>query len=352
MTGMALIILRKAGVVEAAVCIQKNYFGLFFESDIFGDPFGHQQHHRPGKRKTKDIIQEIRLPLNVLYEGGKRDIPIQKNIICHNCTGSGSNSKKNYLCKTCNGSGVRTFLRQFGPGMITKQQAQCDACSGLGESIPDRDLCKLCNGRKVIPSTKLIHLDIEKGLMEGKKVVLRGEASEAPGAVCGDVIFIIREEPHPIFKREGVHLFFEKKVSLVNALTGFKFLITHLDNREILVEIPAGEILTPGETRKIRNEGMPYYTRPYQNGNLFIEFKLKFPKQLTPQQMQTLRGALPDLEAPPIVKDPIIVETASVSEVDLQQPQLNTNMYGNTEDSDEETGGHHTGGQQVRCAQQ
>jgi len=187
----------------------EDLFRTFFESDIFGDPFGH--HHRPGKRKTKDIIQEICFPLNVLYEGGKRDIPIQKNIICHNCTGSGSNSKKNYLCKTCNGSGVRTFLRQFGPGMITKQQAQCDACSGLGESIPDRDLCKLCNGRKVIPSTKLIHLDIEKGLMEGKKVVLRGEASEAPGAVSGDVIFIIREEPHPIFKREGVHLFFEKK---------------------------------------------------------------------------------------------------------------------------------------------
>jgi len=139
----------------------------------------------------------------------------------------------------------------------------------------------------------------------------------------------------------------EKKVPLVNALTGFKFLITHLDNREILVDIPAGDILKPNTGRKIRNEGMPYYTRPYQHGNLFIKFKIKFPKQLTPQQMQSLRAALPDLQQSPVVKDPIVVETEKVSDIDSQQPQLNPN-YGNTEDSDEEG---HSGGQ-VRCAQQ
>jgi len=323
-------------------------FRHFFGGDIFGgDPFGHPGRGQ-GKKKTKDVIQELRLPLNVLYEGGKRDIPIQKHIICNTCTGNGSNSKKSYVCKTCNGSGVRVYIRQFGPGMISKQQAQCDACMGTGESIPDKDLCKTCSGRKVIPTTKVIHLDIEKGLMEGKKVVLRGEASEAPGAIPGDVIIIIREEPHPIFKRDGVHLLMEKKVPLVNALTGFKFLITHLDNREILVDIPPGDILKPSDARQIRNEGMPYYTRPYQHGNLFIKFKIKFPKQLTAQQMQALRTALPDLQSPPVVKDPIVVETAKVSDVDFQQPQLNTNYGGNTEDSDDDG---HSGGQ-VRCAQQ
>jgi len=322
-------------------------FRHFFGGDFFGDPFGHP-HRSQGKKKTKDIIQELRLPLNVLYEGGKRDIPIQKHIICQTCNGNGSNSKKSYVCKSCSGSGVRVYIRQFGPGMITKQQAQCDACMGTGESIPDRDLCKACSGRKLVPTTKIIHMDIEKGLMEGKKVVLRGEASESPGAVPGDVIIIIREETHSIFKRDGVHLLMEKKVPLVNALTGFKFLITHLDNREILVDIPPGDILKPNAARQIRNEGMPYYTRPYQHGNLFIKFKIKFPKQLNPTQIQALRASLPDLVPPPTVKDPIVVETAKVNEIDFQQPQLNTN-YGNTgEDSDEDG---HSGGQ-VRCAQQ
>jgi len=231
--------------------------------------------------------------------------------------------------------------------MITKQQAHCDACMGTGESIPDKDLCKTCNGRKVMLTTKVIHMDIEKGLAEGKKITLRGEASEAPGCTPGDVIFVIREEPHNIFKRDGVHLIMETTVPLVNALTGFKFLVTHLDNREILVDIPPGDILKPNDVRQIRNEGMPYYTRPYQHGNLFIKFKVKFPKTLNPQQIQALRSALPNAIEAPIVKDPITVQTEKVNQADYQQPQLNS-AYGATDESDDE--GH--GGGQVRCAQQ
>jgi len=227
------------------------------------------------------------------------------------------------------------------------QASQC-ACMGTGESIPDKDLCKTCNGRKVMATNKVIHMDIEKGLAEGKKITLRGEASEAPGAIPGDVIFVIREEPHPIFKRDGVHLIMETTVPLVNALTGFKFLVTHLDNREILVDIPPGDILKPNDVRQIRNEGMPYYTRPYQHGNLFIKFKVKFPKNLTPQQISALRSALPDAVEAPILKDPITVQTDKVNQADYQQPQLHTG-YGNTDESDDEG---HSGGQQVRCAQQ
>jgi len=323
-----------------------DIFRHFFGGDIFGggDPFSPRG---PQKKKTKDIVHELRVPLNVLYEGGKRDVNVNKNVICTSCGGNGSNSKKSYVCSTCNGNGFRVYIRQFGPGMITKQQAPCDNCSGTGESIPARDVCKTCSGRKVVNTTKTIHVDIEKGLTDGKKITLRGEASEAPGCIQGDIVIIIREEPHSIFKRDGVHLLMEKTVPLVNALTGFKFLVTHLDNREIVVDIPPGDILKPNDARQIRNEGMPYYSRPYQHGNLFIKFKIKFPKTLSSQQLGALRNALPDLVEPPTVKDPIVVEASEVNEADFQQPQLNTG-YGATEESDDE--GH--GGQHVRCAQQ
>jgi len=341
-------VFKEGGGMRSGGMHADDIFRHFFGGDIFGDSFSPRGGGGGGgRKKTKDIVQELRLSLNTLYEGGKKDINIQKNVLCQTCGGNGSNSKKSYICKQCNGNGVRVIVRQFGPGMITKQHAQCDACMGTGEAIPDRDLCRTCNGRKVIASTKVIHLDIEKGLMEGKKIILRGEASEAPGATPGDVVFIVKEEPHPIFKRDGVHLLMETTVPLVNALTGFKFVVTHLDNREILVDIPAGDILKPNDVRQIRNEGMPYYTRPYQHGNLFIKFKIKFPKSLNQNQITALRTSLPDLVDPPVVKDPIIVETAEVSETDYQQPQLNT-AYGATDESDDE--GH--GGGQVRCAQQ
>jgi DnaJ family protein A protein 2 len=258
--------------------------------------------------------------------------------------------KKSYVCNICNGSGIRVYVRQFGPGMITKQQAPCDACSGSGEVIPDRDTCKTCNGRKVIPTTKTIPIDIEKGLVDGKKVVCRGEASEDPGRIPGDVIIIIREEPHNLFKRDGVHLLMEKKVPLVNALTGFKFVVNHLDNREILVEIPPGDILKPNAARQIRNEGMPYYTRPYQHGNLFIKFKVKFPKKLDEPQMKALRAALPDFSEPPQVSDDAThAETSTVAEEDFTQPQLHSHGSNAFDESDDEGA---QGGHNVRCAQQ
>jgi DnaJ-class molecular chaperone len=72
----------------------------FFGGGIFGagggDPFGNPR-GPSGKKKTKDIVQELKVPLSVLYEGGKRNIKIQKNVICETCEGKGSKSKK-ILC--------------------------------------------------------------------------------------------------------------------------------------------------------------------------------------------------------------------------------------------------------------
>jgi DnaJ family protein A protein 2 len=342
----------KDGGMRGGGGMQEDILRHFFGGGIFGEPFGSPR-GPSGKKKTKDIVQELKVPLSVLYEGGKRNIKIQKNVICETCEGKGSKSKKSYVCNICNGSGIRVYVRQFGPGMITKQQAPCDACSGSGEVIPDRDTCKNCNGRKVIPTNKSIPVDIEKGLVDGKKIVLRGEASEDPGRIPGDVIIIVREEPHTIFKRDGVHLLMEKKVPLVNALTGFKFVINHLDNREILVDIPAGDILKPNAARQIRNEGMPYHTRPYQHGNLFIKFKVKFPKKLDPSQMKALKSALPDYsEAPEVSSEVTHVEVSTVAQEDFTQPQLNSHHGSNAfDESDDETGGH-GGGHNVRCAQQ
>jgi len=328
----------------------EDIFQHFFGASMFGSPFGGgPSRERPGKKKTKDIIQELRVTLKQLYNGDKQTIQIRKNVLCKNCAGTGSQSKKTYVCSVCNGSGVRVVIRQFGPGMITKQQVRCDECGGVGDSMPERDRCKPCRGQKVKEETKSIVVDIDKGLTEGKKIVLREEASEAPNCTPGDVIIVIRELPHDTFKRDGVHLLMEKNVPLVNALTGFKFMVNHLDDRELLVEIPPGDILKPGDARKIPNEGMPYYTRPYEHGNLFIKFKIQFPKDLTPQQIESLRAALPDLIKTPRMKpNAFTIQTSPVVDADFQQPQAHAGHNSALDESDDES----HGSQHVRCAQQ
>jgi len=329
----------------------EEIFSQFFGSGFspFGFPSGRQPQNR-GPKKTKDMLVELAVTLEDLYNGTTKKMKVTKNVVCSACEGSGSISKKKHTCQNCGGSGVCVLMRQFGPGMITKQQIRCDKCSGEGEAIPFKDRCKSCNGAKVKEERKILPVDIDKGMTDGKKIPMRGEAHEAPGMLPGDLVFILKEQPHPVFQREGVHLFMQKEIPLSNALTGFQFMVTHLDGRKILVKTGPGDILRPLDSREIRNEGMPVYSRPYEHGNLYIKFKVKFPTRLTDQQVSMLRTYLPDLvPAPqhdPEAEEVVMVE---VDEAGLKQDRYKTHGGNAYDESDEEE---QHGGGNVQCAQQ
>lgn len=40
-------------------------------------------------------------------------------------------------------------------------------------------------------------------------------------------------EEHELFERKGADLFYDKEISLIEALTGFNFELTHLDGTKI-----------------------------------------------------------------------------------------------------------------------
>jgi len=115
------------------------------------------------------MLVELAVTLEDLYNGTTKKMKVTKNVVCSACEGSGSISKKKHTCQNCGGSGVCVLMRQFGPGMITKQQIRCDKCSGEGEAIPFKDRCKSCNGAKVKEERKILPVDIDKGMTDGKK---------------------------------------------------------------------------------------------------------------------------------------------------------------------------------------
>lgn len=49
-----------------------------------------------------------------------------------------------------------------------------------------------------------------------------------------------------------------------------------------------GEVIKPDSWKVIDQEGMPIESSPYEKGNLYIQFDVKFPDSLTPQQVQAL----------------------------------------------------------------
>merc|ERR1719222_423793 len=106
--------------------------------------------------------------------------------------------------------------------MIQQMQSQCHSCGGQGKSFTTKQ------GREIL------EVHIQKGAPDGHKIPFREMADEHPEADTGDVIFVCKQQEHPVFKRKGADLFMEKKISLVEALCGFDIDIQHLDGRKLL----------------------------------------------------------------------------------------------------------------------
>lgn len=123
-------------------------------------------------------------------------------------------------------------------------------------------------------------VEIDKGAPHGDKYTIHGEGDEVPDCEPGDVIVQILEKKHKNFTRRGADLAIEKEVTLLEALTGVDFVITHLDGRKVRIQNKPGEIIKPDDIKTVENLGMPYHKKIYNFGNLFIHFKIKFPTAL------------------------------------------------------------------------
>lgn len=253
-------------------------------------------------------------------------------------------------------------MRPLGPGMVQQIQARCSPCSGSGYSTPPGDQCPSCKGKCLVSEKKTFEVHVEQGMKAGSRVVLRGEAGcSEPGLAPGDVILVINPRDHPLFKRVGIDLILQKKISLVDALCGASFRVKHLDGRVLSIKTPPGQVIKPDTFMNIREEGMPLHGRPHQKGNLYVHFVVEFPEQLSPDLTSQLRKILPktppsDTSADTMDTDEEDVhEINSMTAVDDIEHELKSrqNMSkGGSEAYDDEDDEDGPRGQRVQCAQQ
>ena len=92
-------------------------------------------------------------------------------------------------------------------------------------------------------------------MKHSSKIVINGEAHEDNKYENGDLIFIIEEVKDNIFKREnGYNLKINKDILLTQALCGFDFIITHLDNRKLYINIE--DVITPNLKKELLVKGL------------------------------------------------------------------------------------------------
>jgi DnaJ-class molecular chaperone len=91
---------------------------------------------------------------------------------------------------------------------------------------------------------------------------------------------------HPLFRREGDSLIFEKAISAWDAMLGTSIDITTLDKKNLSITIPPGT--QPETVLSCRGEGLPN-VRTRQRGNLLVKIKVSIPKNLSIEQMQKIK---------------------------------------------------------------
>ncbi|KAI3988883.1 hypothetical protein MKX01_016454 [Papaver californicum] len=137
---------------------------------------------------------------------------------------------------------------------------------------------------------EILTIVIKPGWKKGTKITFPEKGNEQRGMIPADLVFIIDEKPHNLFKRDSNDLIVSMKVSLVEALTGYTAQITTLDGRSLT--IPVTSVITPTHEEVVKGEGMPIPKDPSKKGNLRVKFNIKFPAVLTPEQKTGIKRLL------------------------------------------------------------
>ncbi|CAG9333355.1 unnamed protein product [Blepharisma stoltei] len=254
---------------------------------------GGRRREQSGPRRGEDATHTLKVGLEEIYNGATKKIAINRDRVCQECNGEGGKNAK--TCSGCKGRGMVNKLQMIGPNMYTQSVGQCDDCNGTGKTYDAKNRCKTCKGKTIFQERKVIEVTIDKGIPNHHKYSFMGESDEKPGVLPGDLIVIIEEKHHEIFKRKHADLIFIKKITIKEALTGYNFKIPHLDGTEKLIESAPLDIIKPGDIRTVRDLGMPIMRTPFKFGNLFITFEVEFPepKSLSRQQINELKNLIP-----------------------------------------------------------
>ncbi|KAJ3029389.1 UNVERIFIED_CONTAM: DnaJ sub B member 13 [Siphonaria sp. JEL0065] len=137
---------------------------------------------------------------------------------------------------------------------------------------------------------KILTIDVQKGWKNGTRVTFPQEGDQGPNKIPADLVFIIKELPHPSFKRQGNDLVLTTNLTLGQALTGTIVTVQTLDERTL--QIPVNDVVHPNYVKEVAKEGMPI-SKSQERGKLLLKFNISYPTFLNADQKKAIKNVLP-----------------------------------------------------------
>ena len=258
-------------------------FSDVFE-DLFGDFMGRGGGGGGGARQRaqrgSDLRYNLRISLEDAFKGMQKTINVPTLSTCDVCHGSGAEGgAEPQTCPTCAGMG-KVRAQQ---GFFTVERS-CPTCNGTGQII--KNACKNCHGAGRVEKERQLSVNIPPGVETGTRIRLAGEGEAGlRGGPQGDLYIFIEVKDHPIFQRDGVHLFCRVPVSMPTAAMGGEVEVPTIDGGRSRVKVPVGA--QSGKQMRLRSKGMPAL-RGNGQGDMVIELAVETPVNLTSRQKELL----------------------------------------------------------------
>ena len=257
-------------------------------SDVFEDLFGDFMGGRGGAgggrsraQRGSDLRYNLRVSLEDAFGGIQKTINVPASVSCEVCRGTGAEGgAEPVTCPTCSGMG-KVRAQQ---GFFTVERT-CPTCAGMGRII--KNPCRACGGAGRTEKERALSVNIPAGVETGTRIRLAGEGEAGlRGGPAGDLYIFIEVKDHPLFQRDGVHLFCRVPVSITTAALGGEVEVPTIDGGKSRVKVPAGS--QTGKQMRLRAKGMPAL-RGGGSGDMLIELAVETPVNLTSRQKELLR---------------------------------------------------------------
>lgn len=254
--------------------------------DIFSSFFGGAAGGRATVRKEgRDMGVGLRLTLEEVAAGAKKEIVYDRLAPCEVCNGSGkAEGGKEIDCPDCHGRGrVVTVQHTFLGDMQTA--STCSTCGGTGKVI-DKP-CEECEGQGRIPDRQHVTVEVPAGIREGQQLRVTGFGEAGMhGARPGDLIVTCRIQPHEFFEREGDNLHARANVSFIQATLGAEIEIDGIFHDEkVMVRVPEG--CQNEQVIRVKGMGMPRL-KSTERGDMYVHITVLIPKKVTKKQRELL----------------------------------------------------------------
>jgi molecular chaperone DnaJ len=248
--------------------------------DVFGDIFGGGRGGGSRVHRGADLRYNLELGLEEAVAGTSVQIKVPTLVNCSTCGGSGAKKGSSAkTCGTCHGAG-QVRMQQ---GFFSVQQT-CPTCHGQGSVIEDP--CGACRGQGKVQETKTLSVKVPPGVDTGDRIRLGGEGEAGDnGGPPGDLYVQVHVREHPIFTRDGSHLYCEVPIAFTTAALGGELEVPTL-NGKVMLKIP--ESTQTGKMFRMRAKGVKP-VRGGPQGDLICRVVVETPVKLTEQQRDLLR---------------------------------------------------------------